>query len=131
VRRKPFGFTLKKNETEVFEIWAVTAKCYCRWVIELDLVVNGTHAAKTITNKGQPFQTTAWSCCRSYVWVGGAWYIEASGEPQPRNKPLKPLPELAAPGAAAGVIGRSSRSRCESCDQSIDTLSEAAMPPCE
>jgi hypothetical protein len=91
LRRKPFGFTLRKNETEVFEIWAVTKKCYCRWVIELDLVVNGTRAVKTVTNNGRPFQTTAWSCCRTYVWTGGAWYVDAGGEPQPRNKPLKPL----------------------------------------
>jgi hypothetical protein len=91
VHRKPFGFTLKRNETEVFEIWATTRTCYCKWVIELDLVVNGTQAVKTITNRGRPFQTTAWSCCRSYVWMAGAWYLDAGGEPQPRDKPLKPL----------------------------------------
>jgi hypothetical protein len=91
VARKPFGFTLKKNETEVFDIWAVTEKCYCKWVIEFELVVNGRQAVKTVTNNGQPFQTTAWSGTRAYHWAVGAWYRDMAGDPQPRNKPLKPL----------------------------------------
>lgn len=91
VRRKSFGFTLKKNETEVFDIWAVTKDCHCKWVIELDLVVNGRKAAKTITNKGQAFQTTAWSGSRAYHWTAGAWYGDGYGEPQPRDKPLRPI----------------------------------------
>jgi hypothetical protein len=90
VRRKPVAFTLKKNETEVFDVWASTTQCYCKWVIELDLVVNGRHAVKTVTNRGQPFQTTAWNGNRFYRWdYVSRWYLGV--EPQPRNMPLRPL----------------------------------------
>jgi hypothetical protein len=88
---KPLALTLKKNETEVFDIWASTERCFCRWVLELDLVVNGTRATKTLSNNGRPFQTTAWSGRQAYHWAG-AWYLDAGGEPQPPDKPLKPPP---------------------------------------
>jgi hypothetical protein len=92
VARKPFGFTLKRNETEVFDIWAITEKCYCKWVIELELVVNGRQAVKTVTNSGRPFATTAWSGSGpAYHWSWGAWYLNMAGDPLPRNRPLKPL----------------------------------------
>jgi hypothetical protein len=90
IRRKPVAFTLKKNETEVFDIWASTERCYCKWVIELDLVVNGTHAVKTVTDNGRPFQTTAWSGGSAYHWYG-RWYSDEG--PAPRNAPLKPSTE--------------------------------------
>jgi hypothetical protein len=32
VTGKPFAFTLKKNETEVFDIWASTERCWYPWV---------------------------------------------------------------------------------------------------
>jgi hypothetical protein len=90
VRRKPVAFTLKENETEVFDIWASTKHCYCKWIMELDLVVNGRQVVKTVTNNGEPFQTTAWSGDRAYEWdYVSSWLLD--GVPQPRNVPLKPL----------------------------------------
>jgi hypothetical protein len=91
VTGKPFAFTLKRNETEIFDVWASTERCWCRWVLELELVVNGTRATKTLSNNGRPFQTTAWSGHHVYNWAD-AWYLDAGGEPQPPDKPLQPPP---------------------------------------
>jgi hypothetical protein len=90
-QRKPFGFTLKKGETEIFDIWASTGHCYCKWLIELDLVVNGTRAVKTISYSGQPFQTTAMPIGPIYSWErhSNRWHLNEKD--WPRNVALKPL----------------------------------------
>jgi hypothetical protein len=94
---RPFGFTIAKNETEVFDIQAFTKKCYCKWFLELDLIVNGSPRVQTIGNSGMPFETTAVAARQWYEWdYANTWNLtDSSGsiyEPQPRDRPLSPLP---------------------------------------
>lgn len=93
---RPFGFTIAKNETEVFDIQAFTKACYCKWFLELDLVVNGSPRVQTIGNSGMPFETTAAASHQWYEWdYNNTWHLtDDSGsvyEPQPRDRPLSPL----------------------------------------
>ena len=96
---EPFGFTLAKDETEVFDIRAVTKKCYCKWFLELDLVVDGKKSVQTISDNGRPFETTMRSDSLRYEWnYTDTWYLTGDPrsddfiyEPQPRGEPLEPL----------------------------------------
>ena len=93
---KPFGFTIKKNETEIFDIQAFTKRCYCKWFLELDLIVDGSPLVQTIGNGGRPFETTAVASSHWYEWdYMNTWYLTDNShtlyEPQPRDRPLSPL----------------------------------------
>jgi hypothetical protein len=93
---KPFGFTIARNETEIFDIQAFTKKCYCKWFLELDLIIDGESLVQTKTNNGRPFETTAVSSSQRYEWdYASTWNLtDNSGsiyEPQPRDRPLAPL----------------------------------------
>jgi hypothetical protein len=95
---KPFGFTIAKNETVVFDVQIFTKKCHCKWFLELDLVIDGVSRTQTIGDDGQPFEITTRSD-RSYEWdYQNTWALTDSTnpdapiyEPQPRDKPLTPL----------------------------------------
>lgn len=54
---KPFGFTVSDGEIETFNVIATTEQCYCKWVIELDVVVEGKKQTLQVMDKGRPFQT--------------------------------------------------------------------------
>jgi hypothetical protein len=95
---KPFGFTLAKNETEIFDIRVTTEKCYCSWFLELELIIDGQKRVQTIGSREGPFKTTASIASLSYYWdYQNTWYLtNADGsaqiyEPQPRDQPLRPL----------------------------------------
>jgi hypothetical protein len=95
---KPFGFTIAKNETEIFDIRVTTEKCYCSWFLELELIIDGHKRVHTIGSQGDPFRTTASTASLVYSWdYQNTWYLtdaDGSGntyEPQPRDQPLKPL----------------------------------------
>lgn len=59
LRQKPIAFTLAKNETATFDVSASSVRCFCRWVLDLRFVVGGSTRILTVTNHGQPFETTA------------------------------------------------------------------------
>lgn len=71
----PFGFTVGKGSTEVFDIGAFTRRSYVRWVLELEVVVGGKTRVLTIYDHGRPFATTApRPGSPQYVWnLNGAW----------------------------------------------------------
>ena len=75
---EPFGFTVGKGETEVFDIGATTHRSDVRWLLELDLVVAGRQRVITISDNGRPFQTTAVGTRRPtvYTWnLQDAWQL--------------------------------------------------------
>jgi hypothetical protein len=63
---------LDKNKAFVFEVRAVTQKCYCSWTIELTVVADGKPQVVEVLNHSEPFKTTARapSYGASYNWIG-------------------------------------------------------------
>jgi hypothetical protein len=57
----PFGFTVSKSDLEVFSIAATTTKCDCKWVLQVEAVLNGQPEQFTVTDHGQPFETSAYN----------------------------------------------------------------------
>ncbi|NLU75660.1 hypothetical protein HCC61_23895 [Streptomyces sp. HNM0575] len=68
---KPFGFTLEKGETEVFDL-AATTRGTAEWLIQLDLVVGGKQETVDVQNRGKPFETTAWKSPQIYKLPAGS-----------------------------------------------------------
>ena len=63
-RRGPTYFanrtiTVAPGEALTIDVIAVTEKCDCRWVIDLDVVVEGTPRTVRIDNDGEPFRTSS------------------------------------------------------------------------
>ena len=73
----PFGFTVSKSDLEVFSIAATTAQCDCKWVLQVEAVVNGKPEQFTVTDHGQPFQTSAYNqTAVEYEWnYTNAWDV--------------------------------------------------------
>lgn len=58
--RRPFGITLAKGETNIFEITAYTKRSeLVSWRLRLDLDVDGKSQSIDILDRGKPFVTTA------------------------------------------------------------------------
>jgi len=94
----PFGFTLAKGETETFIVAASATQATYRWLIELDLFVDGVRKTVVIGPQGG-FATTVWQASGEYwVWnFQDAWTLansnEAAGNSMsvPADAPLPPL----------------------------------------
>ncbi|MDN3293048.1 hypothetical protein QWM81_03100 [Streptomyces ficellus] len=83
---KPFGFTLQKGETEIFDL-AATTKGTVDWVIQLDLVVGGERQTVEVNNRGKSFMTTAWNSERIYqVPPGTQDWVVCTKSPHERCK---------------------------------------------
>ena len=59
-KERPLAFTVSADETEVFDISAETAECYCSWILELVTTQNGDEEIISVSRDGSPFETTAW-----------------------------------------------------------------------
>jgi hypothetical protein len=59
-KEQPVAFTVSKDETEVFDISAETAECYCSWILELVTTQSGEEEITSVSRDGRPFETTAW-----------------------------------------------------------------------
>ncbi|WP_147312511.1 hypothetical protein [Thermomonospora umbrina] len=74
-RREPFGFTLAKAETEVFNITAYTRRpVVIEWRLHLDLTVDGKSRPIEIDDHGKPFRTSAAPAERQYTWQYDGWH---------------------------------------------------------
>lgn len=97
--KKTFGFTLQNDDTEAFTIVATTSRQHYKWLIELDIVVEGAQRTIEIgTSSGSPFETTAKQSTESWEWdFQKSWTapVNAShaGLPDriPAGAPLRPL----------------------------------------
>jgi len=94
---RPFGFTVQAGETETFNIVAKTARGHYKWVIDLDVVIEGDQRTIEIVGPGGPFETTARSSTGNWEWdFQAGWSAPAD---RPRRVPErvaagKPLPVL-------------------------------------
>jgi hypothetical protein len=67
---KPFGFTLAKGETEVFDVIATThSPKILRWNAVLDYTLDGRAGSVEIQDRGRPFRTTAFHAATGYAWA--------------------------------------------------------------
>lgn len=65
----PFGFTVSKSDLEVFSIAATTTQCDCKWVLQVEAVVNGQAEQFVVNDHGLPFQTSAYNpSAVQYQW---------------------------------------------------------------
>lgn len=73
----PFGFTVSNSDLEVFSITATTTQCDCKWVLQVEAVVNGQAKQFTVTDHGQPFETSAYNTSAvEYEWnFSNAWDV--------------------------------------------------------
>jgi hypothetical protein len=73
----PFGFTVSNSDLEVFSITATTTQCACKWVLQVEAVVNGQAKQFTVTDHGQPFETSAYNTSAvEYEWnFSNAWDV--------------------------------------------------------
>ena len=73
----PFGFTVGASDLEVFSIAATTTQCNCKWVLQVEAVVNGQTEQFTVTDHGRPFETSAYNRSTvEYEWnFTNAWDV--------------------------------------------------------
>jgi hypothetical protein len=98
--------TLNEGEVEIFEVEGTTIQCYCEWVIELELLVDGEEQILRVDNNGEPFRTTA-EAAGSYEasyeykpWRKPRSLVLVDQEPVPPSTPASPPPPPAAQPSA-------------------------------
>ena len=70
-KRSPFGFTLQKGETEVFDITASTSKAdMLEWSLLLHFTIDGKDQSIEIRDRGVLFRTVAEHKGTWYDWTG-------------------------------------------------------------
>lgn len=69
----PFGFTLSKGETEVFDVVAETKNAHCIFDIALDVIVGGRRQTIIVDNYGQHFEATGAPDRPEWDWFGDFW----------------------------------------------------------
>lgn len=83
--RNPFGFTLSKGETEVFDLTAVTHSAeMLEWNLVLHLTVDGQDQTIEVQDRGASFRTIGEHKAKWYDWTG-TW-ASSSG---PGQSPFK------------------------------------------
>ena len=81
----PFGYTVKRGESEVFTVEAHARRAKYDWVLLIDLVVAGRHRSLTIDDHGKPFATSPLPSDRLYEWTyDGNWSELVHGRPTGR-----------------------------------------------
>ena len=86
--RTPFGFTLRKGETEVFDLTATTHSTeMLEWNLVLYLTVDGQQQKIEIQDRGAPFRTISAQKVSWYAWTG-AWTAPGGA----RRSPFKLAP---------------------------------------
>lgn len=88
---KKFSFELRKDETLQFDLEAHTLKCYCKWVIDLKVIIGGKSLTRTIQDNGRPFEITpSRSNGQYYFWAGDRWQIRPGNQKEwPFDRPIK------------------------------------------
>jgi hypothetical protein len=83
--RQPFGFTLRRGESEIFKISAGTRAHAVRWLLEVDVVTDGEHRLVTVRNNMRPFLTSAIDPRAGvYQWnYADAWIVASANPNQP------------------------------------------------
>jgi hypothetical protein len=66
--KESFGFTVQNGETEAFTVVATTTQQHYKWLIELDIVVEGDQRTIEIGSPSAPFETTARQSTESWQW---------------------------------------------------------------
>jgi hypothetical protein len=69
----PYLWTLAKGESEVFKIEAWAEKCYCEWVAEFHLVIDGKPMVVRADDGGRPLRTTGDRAAVPAKWEDGRW----------------------------------------------------------
>ena len=106
---KPVSFTVSENETEVFDISAITSECYCKWILELVTTQGGNQKIISVPSGGSSFETTAWPespSRRHYLWdpFDKSWQVYPPTDTEKTySANVAQLPEL--PTFAPGVRG--------------------------
>jgi hypothetical protein len=77
--RKPFGFTLSKGESEIFDITAYTERSETiEWNLKVGVTVGGKHREIPVQDRNRPFRTSAASPQGKYQWDRGKWIDTSS-----------------------------------------------------
>jgi hypothetical protein len=103
---RPITLTVSENETEVFDVSAMTEDCYCKWVLELVTTQGGDQEIISVPGEGDAFETTAWPAADrpEYLWdpFDPKWRV---GD-QTYSADQSQLPELPTvePGVRGGPI---------------------------
>ncbi|GEM_PF-4054378 len=95
---RSFELELSQNEAVLFYITARAIDCYCQWVADLDLVVDGKNETVTITGQGgKPFGVTSPVAAQEYLRQDGRWVL-TSTRPGAGAPPMAgiPVPALGA-----------------------------------
>lgn len=94
------GLTVAEGEHVILAITAFAEGCFCKWVIELDVLVDGKQETLIVDDGGRPFETTAtvtvpdrriimyageWGYC------GGEFSCFPDGDGVPGGPPPQPL----------------------------------------
>jgi hypothetical protein len=87
---KKFAFELLENETLVFDVEPTTLKCYCKWVIDLKVLIGGKPSTRIIQNGGRPFEITPSLGGQYYFWAEDRWTIGPEYQKEwPFDRPIK------------------------------------------
>jgi hypothetical protein len=90
----PFGVTVGKGESEVFDVTASTQRHTFSWLLEVKAIIAGQTRVLLISDHGRPFQTTPLGPLKStYQWSAEGEWREIIGH-RPTSRTLRAGAEL-------------------------------------
>ncbi|MGW6973514.1 hypothetical protein [Streptomyces sp. NPDC054952] len=77
---RPFGFTVKKGESETFPITATAHHGRYSWRLEFDMTLGTEASTQLVDDSGKPFRTVPRPAGPSWEWdFQGAWAVHDAG----------------------------------------------------